>query len=89
MSGGSYDYLYLHLDDLSGRRKDLKRMYRRLAQLGHGDPSAATLRILDNLDAIEESAEALADVWRAVEWLDSGDSCEDQVTDVVREYRSQ
>lgn len=74
MSGGSYDYLCFKADDLSGRRGTVERMAQRLEGLPYASTAAAdTRRILALLADAQAQAERLADIWRAVEWWDSGD----------------
>jgi hypothetical protein len=82
MSGGSYDYLYWQVGELGGRREELERMAVRLEGLPFAAAAAvATRRILESI-----SDEKLAEVWRAVEWWDSGDYGESQVRQAVAEY---
>lgn len=95
MSGGSYDYLYAWADDLEqliARRGQLKSMAERLSGLPYArDAAIETERLLAAIDRLEIQvqvrAEALADVWRAVEWWDSCDSGEDAVKAALAEYR--
>lgn len=84
MSGGSYDYLYWRVPELGGHRHQLEAMAERLEALPYATGvAAATRRILEAI-----SDEKLADVWRAVEWWDSGDYGEDQVRQVIDEYQT-
>lgn len=80
MSGGCYGYFYSSFGD-DGSKETLKTISDRLAELGHPDVAADTRRVLDLI-------ESLSEVWRDVEWLDSGDYSEDQVAETVGEYRS-
>lgn len=74
MSGGSYNYLCFHGDALSEHRGDLEAMARRLEGLPWAaQAAAATRECLRNLAGAEQLAAALSEVWRAVEWWDSGD----------------
>ena len=82
MSGGSYDYLFI-AEDLFDRYHTIEAMRDRLAELGHVGAAADTQRVLDGLDQAKSQAKSLSEVWRAVEWLDSGDSGEDQVAEAV------
>jgi hypothetical protein len=83
MSGGSYDYLHFHAPELGGHRGQLEAMAERLEELPYaGGVAAATRHILAVL-----GDEALANVWRAVEWWDSGDYGEDQVRDAVAKHK--
>ncbi|GHB55518.1 hypothetical protein GCM10010331_49180 [Streptomyces xanthochromogenes] len=88
MSGGSYNYLFLHTRGLERQRGDLEEMAERLGELDFAqDAAEATRRVLSLLDQAEAASQTLAKVWRAVEWWDSGDSDEDQVRESVIEYR--
>lgn len=87
MSGGSYNYLFLHSRGLDCQRGDLEEMGKRLAGLDFAqDAAEATRRVLALLDQAEAASQKLAEVWRAVEWWDSGDSGQDQVRESVIEY---
>jgi hypothetical protein len=95
MSGGSYNYLYA--DDLAGdlptRRADIERMRDQLATYPDGEhAAAATQHILDLLDhayrTIGEAQDRLENVWRAVEWSQSGDGAPDQVTEALAKYNA-
>lgn len=84
MSGGAYDYLYWKVPELGGHRGQLEAMAERLEGLPYAaDAAAATRRILAAVNN-----EALANVWRAVEWWDSGDYGEDQVREALAKYES-
>lgn len=98
MSGGSYNYLATtcrdDLGELLTRRADLQRMADRLAGLGYAkDAALETESLILVLRQIEIRVEArvarLADVWRAVEWWDSGDYGEDAVRGALAEYREE
>lgn len=89
MSGGSYNYLFCHVRGLEEQRSDLEAMATRLAGLPYAQSAAeATRHVIALLDQAEAAAQALAEVWRAVEWWDSADYGEDQVREVVEEYRA-
>ena len=88
MSGGSYNYLCDRTDDLSGRLYDLRRMRTRLTQLGYGDVSAQTDRVIELLKEAADVASELASIWHAVEWLDSFDYEPEQVAEAVERYRN-
>ena len=92
MSGGSYDYLcYKDLFELNSHREELNRMRDRLVELGHLDAAKETESIILTLDSFKvrmvSRLERLKEVWRAVEWLDSGDSGKDYVDEAVKEYQ--
>jgi hypothetical protein len=83
ISGGSYNYLYCHVRGLEEQREDIERMARRLEASGYYAPARATRNVLVLLDGAERAAQALEDVWHAVEWADSG---EDQVAKTVEAF---
>lgn len=97
MSGGSYNYLYVwanDFDELMSRRGNLKEMSERLSGLPYAkDAALETERILAMIERVEVQvearAEALADVWHAVEWWDSCDSGEDGVKKALAKYRGE
>ncbi len=86
MSGGSYNYLYCHVRGLEEQREDIERMARRLEASGYYAPARATRNVLVLLDGAERAAQALEDVWHAVEWADSGDYGEHQVAAAVEAF---
>jgi hypothetical protein len=94
MSGGSYDYLcwVQDLEEVNAKRAQLREMADRLAALGYAqDAAAETEELLVLLQQWEVRAQVrvkrLAQVWKAVEWWDSGDWSEDQVREALGEYR--
>jgi hypothetical protein len=97
MSGGSYDHLYVWYNDLYelvGRMHHLRNMSERLSTLPYArDAALETERIVAAIDRletyVEARAEALAVVWRAVEWWDSNDGTEDGVKKALAEYRGE
>ncbi len=90
MSGGSYNYLYCHVDGLDGRRGDIRRMAERLEDLGYAPEVAAdTRKVLALLDEAEAVAGRLEDVWHDVEWWDSGDYGEDTVRKTITAYQGE
>ena len=79
MSGGSYNYLcYKEASQLGEYRDELEQMAERLADLGYAaDAAAETYVILNALRrtaALWEAAHksGLIEVWRGIEWWDSG-----------------
>lgn len=94
MSGGSYDHLChaFDLDDLLGKRGSLREMADRLAGLGYAEDAAKeTEELLVLLNQWSVRAEVrrnrLAEVWKAVEWWDSGDRSEGAVREALAAYR--
>ncbi|GGU62804.1 hypothetical protein [Streptomyces lavendofoliae] len=100
MSGGSYNYLHELNHGLEGQRSDIEAMRDRLLTLAQAHhPGAektaatqaahATQSILDLLDQARAQADTLRGVWHAVEYRDSGDYGDDQVTQALTTYREQ
>jgi hypothetical protein len=89
VSGGSYNYLCFHTDNLTEYRGDLDEMAKRLNGLPWAeDAAAATRRVQELLEQAYQAAEELSEVWRAVEWWDSCDWGEDQVREEIAAYRA-
>jgi hypothetical protein len=86
MSGGSYDYLCWNTHELSNRRGMVEAMAKRLEKSGYREAARATRNVLYLLDGAQQAADALADVWHAVEWADSGDSDEDRVRQEIAKF---
>jgi hypothetical protein len=86
MSGGSYDYLYCHVNGLEAQRGDIERMARRLEAGGYYAAARSTRDVLRMLDAAERIAHSLHDVWHAAEWVDSCDWGEDQLLEAVEKF---
>lgn len=92
MSGGSYNYLYLHTGGLEAQRGDIKAMRDRLQGLeeqnvpGAAKAARGTRMVLNRLKLAEQHAQALSEVWHAIEWRDSGDYGDDQVNETLAEY---
>lgn len=86
MSGGSYNYLYSHVNGLEQQRGDIEEMAARLEKGGYGAPARATREVLRTLDAAERQAEALKDVWQAAEWVDSCDWSEDDLREAAAKF---
>lgn len=93
MSGGSYNYLYSHVKGLESQREDIEAMRDRLQALeAQGVPGAAfaarqTRMVLNHLKLAEEHAQRLSEVWRAVEWVDSGGWGEDDLREALAEHK--
>lgn len=83
MSGGSYNYLFR--SDLLSREGDLMAMADRLLQLGYPREAKQTRNVIRTARRAQDQ---LAAVWRAVEWLDSGDSGPEAVKAAVRAHRA-
>lgn len=93
MSGGSYNYLcYESFPEIMERTEDMETIAYRLIKLGAKD-IAEDIRDLINYckDAkhtIMDACERLHEVFRAVEWLDSGDIGEDDMQREIKRYRN-
>jgi hypothetical protein len=92
MSGGSYRYLcYADSSDINNRREELTQMRDRLTELGFKDAAKETESVLLMLDSFEvrlsTRLERMSDVWKAIEWLDSGDSDFIGVECAIDKYR--
>lgn len=94
MSGGSYDYLFLKEPGEISRHEDtVQRMAERLSGLGYAQDAAreteSVLLLARQFEArMRARLERLSEVWRAVEWWDSGDSGEDYLEQALLQYRS-
>lgn len=86
MSGGSYNYLYCHVNGLEEQRGDIREMAERLEKSGYYAAARATRNVLVLLDGAEHAAQALSDVWLAAEWADSGDWGEEQVREAAAKF---
>jgi len=95
MSGGSYDYLcFKDAGEILGFEGQLRDMRDRLIGVGYAQDAARdteeVLRIIRGYRArMECHLQALYEVWRSVEWWDSGDSGEDGVKKALSEYRGE
>lgn len=95
MSGGSYNYASLtEAHELQEHAYELGCIRDRLAGLGYAqDAAAETEELLVLLRQFEVRAgvriKRLAQVWRAVEWWDSGDKGEDDVREALCAYRGE
>lgn len=96
MSGSSYEYLYFNsVSDMLtkyGALEQLERMCKRLEGLSYAKLAAAkSRRVQDRLTKLEASIQKnlddLHDVWRAVEWWDSGDWGEGEVKRAIEKMR--
>ncbi|MGK5729711.1 hypothetical protein [Streptomyces sp. URMC 124] len=95
MSGGSYNYLYAHVNGLEAQSDDITAMRDRLTELaqeevpGASRAASLTQRILDLFDLAEACAKELKDVWLAVEWHDSFDISDGGLKRVFTEWADQ
>lgn len=93
MSGGSFDYLCEVFDffEMADKERQLKAMGERLAGVGAADAARETHEALLIIRAAEAQTEAivgrLRDVWKAVEWVDSGDWGSDAIDEALAKYR--
>lgn len=82
MSGGSYNYLFVR-DEWDA--EDLTRMGDRLAELGLPREADRTYSLIAPRIAQDDP---LRDLWRAVEWRDSGDDGEETLAANIEKYRA-
>ena len=95
MSGGAYNYLYRKDEGeilAGGCDEDLQQMADRLAGLGYANDAAretqeVLLIVRQYRNRLNNYLRRLAPLWRAVEWVDSGDSTEDWIADELTKYR--
>jgi len=92
MSGGSYDYLcYADATELFNKRQSISDMVTALAGLGHLDAARETESIKLILNQFEVQIDArlrrLQDVWKAVEWTESGDTGPEAIEIAIAKYR--
>lgn len=93
MSGGRYNNLWsADAPHLFENFQHLATIRDRLAELGHNEASIATgivvLQMEDLCKTLEYWMEKnrLSEVWKAVEWLDSGDYGPEQVQEAVSDF---
>ena len=88
MSGGSYNYL-CHADssDIGNSTEDLQKMSNRLIELGFPDVATDTQSVLNHLKEISNIIDKISEVWKSVEWMDSGDWGIEDVYIEIAEYR--
>ncbi|QOD05692.1 hypothetical protein [Pseudarthrobacter sp. BIM B-2242] len=90
MSGGSFDYLceVASLKELLENKDGITGTAAVLRDRGHEAAAAETEAILSELAAMEAyvlaRVERLRDVWKAAEWVVSGDWSEDDLAEDVR-----
>lgn len=98
MSGGSYNYLYLLIDneDIISYDKinNLKSMRNRLIELGFNDIANKISEILKSIEDIKQQIDCTADnfeklekVFKSVELYDSNDWDLEYVEKAIKEYR--
>lgn len=93
MSGGSYNYLcYKEYNEITNHEQDVNEMRDRLIELGFKDAAQETESVILMINSFEvrlnARLERLRDVWKSVEWMDSGDSGIDRVKESVEKYRN-
>lgn len=96
MSGGSFNYLCWkdseQLFDYDGI-EDLEQMADELLELGYKDAAMETYDLLRIIKQSKVRVQVIQDrlkpVFKAVEWLHSGDSGMESVKDAIDEYREE
>jgi hypothetical protein len=94
VSGGSYNYLYIKVEDgLSTGApgvEDLARMADRLEELGWADDIAHKVRsAMFVYEAADESLKLLSEIFACMEWWDSSDSDEEPVKRAIAKHRGE
>jgi hypothetical protein len=91
VSGGSYGYLCFAVGDaseLASKGVELARMEARLREAGYRHAARQTRAVLDLLAAAEHAAGPLEDVWKAVEWRDSGEWGDEQMVHTCGKFEA-
>lgn len=94
MSGGSYEYLCVASPhELPEKEEQLKKMFKRLARLGYAmDAAIETAQVRfamkEYYKRMEVMTKRLQGVWKAVEWMDSGDWAEEDLIEALEKYRN-
>lgn len=88
MSGGAHGYIGRVSDvfELLDKVCHLEDVARRLEELGHAGAAMETLEVYKRLTAEPDLFQELRKVWHAVDYLDSGDYSERQVSQAVAEW---
>lgn len=94
MSGGSFDYLFIvESEALPGRLDDLKEMASALTLGGAHDAAEETEKLVRMIEHFQRQAavrlRALSDIWKAMEWLRSGDTSSEQFQKALAKYRGE
>jgi len=94
MSGGSYDYICLsEIRDLLWMDETISRMANRLIELGYEDLAKETLEYLHFIKRVRIKSDVmmrrLSKIWKAVEWLDSGDYGLDTAKEILNDIRKE
>lgn len=92
MSGGSYNYLcYKDPDSIMNEIGELEKMRDKLIELDYLDAAKETESIILVIKSffvqMESRIERLSGVWKAVEWMDSGDWGVEEVLKEINDYR--
>jgi hypothetical protein len=92
MSGGSHNYLYCKdSDEILNHISDIEGMRDRLTEEGYLDAAKETEEVILVINSFNVRMQArlnrLSQVWRAVEWCDSGDSDPNHIKEEVEKYR--
>ena len=93
MSGGSFNYLcYADCEKIISMKQELKAMEERLSELGFKDIANEVLIIKQQIDSFEfrinKRLKDIHETFRAVEWMDSGDSDFESVKKAVDKWRN-
>lgn len=95
MSGGAYNYIYQRdVMDLLERKEELYDIIKSLNQHGYDDIAEDTKELFykigdikNKIQEVERYREALENVFKAVEWYESGDYSKDTMIEILEGYR--
>lgn len=94
MSGGCYNYLCCKssLEDIVTEEEYLEQVIKDLIKYDYKDISNDVNNLLQDIKEtrvrIEEQLERLNQVFKAVEWYESGDYGESNLKEILEQYRS-
>lgn len=89
MSGGSYNYLcYADHSDIGNKTEDLQEMIDRLKELCFEDIANESYLVLEHIKKTDKMINKLSEIWKAVEWMDSGDWGLENVNQEIENFRS-
>lgn len=90
MSGGSYNYLcQADHSDIGNKTEDLQEMIERLKELGFYDIARESQLVLEHVKKTDPMIDKLSEIWKAVEWMDSGDGDLQSVNEEIAKFRSE
>lgn len=93
MSGGSWEYLcHKGIDELVDSEDVIQKMTERLIALGYAaDAAKETQELVLVIRQFRNHgtmiADRLSEIWKAVEWVDSGDWTDGHIQSALKAYR--